>query len=303
MILAEQVLLGVPHAHGTRRHPVVRAVMVGAVCLLVAGTGVTGFLVGTAKDASALSEQTAAAGAANYDSSASSDEALSQRIEKINVQQTVDEQSKEIDQLQNQVDNAQKNILNALMRNLNTKLATSRGTTGYKTYIAQAKVLISLNSKVVSFNKTSAAKTVDISSYSSEISSRLSHLPTLHPIQGDYSGYGWRIHPIFHYRQFHPADDVGSSKGTPIKAAGAGTVTRAGYYGTAGNMIVIDHGNGFETVYMHLSKFKVSVGQKVNKGTIIGNVGTTGASTTPHLHFEVHYHGVPFNPTEILLQW
>jgi len=303
MNLAEQVFLGVPHAHGVRRHPVVRAVMVVAVCLLVAGTGVSGFFVGAAKDAAALSEQTAAAGAAYYVSSTSSDEALSQRIEKINVQATVDEQSKEIDQLQNQIDNAQKNILNALMRNMNTKLATSRSSTGYRSYISQAKVLLSLNNKIVAFKKTEAAKTIDISSYSSEISSRLSHIPTLRPIPGSYGGYGWRIHPIYHYRQFHPANDIGAPYGTSIKAAGAGVVTHASYYGTGGNTVIIDHGNGFVTIYMHLSKFKVAVGQKVKKGTVIGNVGSTGTSTGPHLHFEVHYRGVPFNPREILLQW
>jgi murein DD-endopeptidase MepM/ murein hydrolase activator NlpD len=301
--LAEQFLLGAPHAHSTHRHPVVRAVMIGALALLVAGTGVTGFLVGTEKDAAALSEQTAAAGAAYYATATSSDEALSQRIEKINVQQTVNEQSKEIDQLQNQIDNAQKNILNALMRNMNTKLANSRGTTGYRSYISQAKVLISLNNKIYAFKKTAAAKTIDISPYSKEVSARLSHLPTLRPVPGSYGGYGWRIHPVYHYRQFHPADDIGAPYGTSVKAAGAGVVKTAAYYRSAGNMVVIDHGNGFETVYMHLSKIRVVAGQRVNKGTIIGNVGSTGTSTSPHLHFEVHYHGVPFNPTEILLQW
>ncbi len=280
-----------------------RGLIAGVVVVVVSGAGISGFYFGSNKDAAKLSETTAAAGAAYYSSTVSIDEALSQRIEKINVQQQVNDQSQEIDKLQEQIDNAQRNILDALMRNLNTKLAASRSSTGYRSYIAQAKILVSLNSKVVKFKKTDSAKTIDITPYSNEITSRLSHLPTLRPIPGSYSGYGWRIHPIFHYRQFHPANDIGAPTGTSIKAAGAGTVTYAAYNHGGGNMITIDHGNGFTTTYMHCSVLKARVGQKVSKGQIIGKVGNTGTSTTPHLHFEVHYHGTPFNPKEILLQW
>ncbi len=305
--LLTEPLLASAHGHFMRRHPLFRAFTIAAAVLLTVGAGTTGFAIGAAKDADALSRTAAAAGAEHYASTAASDEALNQRIEKINVQKTVDEQSKEIDQLQNQIDdyqrNFQKNILDALMRNMNTKLSSSRSATGYRYYVSQAKVLVSLYNKVVKFKKTAVAKTVDISAYSNEVSARLSHLPTLRPIPGSYSGYGWRIHPIYHIRQFHPADDIGAPYGTSIKAAGAGTVTYAAYNRGGGNMVTIDHGNGFQTIYMHMSSMKVKAGQKVSKGQIIGKVGSTGTSTTPHLHFEVHYHGTPFNPTEILLQW
>ena len=292
------------HLLPPKRHPLLRVLLGGTLVVAVTAAGISGFLIGAAKDAATLSESTAAAGAAYYTTSVSNDEALNQRIEKINVQQQVTEQSQEIDKLQNQIDNAQKNILDALMQNLATKLSmSSRATTGYKTYIAQAKSLITLNSKIVKFSKTEAAATVDISSYTAEVTSRLNHIPTLHPIPGVYTGYGWRIHPVFGYRQFHSADDIRAPRGTPIKAAGAGTVTKASYDGNAGNFIIIDHGNGFETYYMHCSVMNVHVGQRVSKGQIIGKVGSTGDATGPHLHFEVHYHGTPFNPTEVLLQW
>lgn len=300
--LTEPLLTSV-HGHFMRRHPMVRSFLIGTLVVLVAGTGIFGFAIGSTKDADKLSQTTAAAGAAYYASTAASDEALNQRIEKINVQQQVVEQSKEIDELQDQIDNAQRNILDALMRNMQTKLASSRSYSGYRYYIQQAKVLVNLTNKISRFKKTKYASQIDISSYSSEVSARLSHIPTLRPISGTYAGYGWRIHPIFHYRQFHPADDVGAAYGTPIKAAGAGIVVYAAYNRGGGNMVEIDHGNGFLTIYMHCSVLKVTAGQRVSKGQIIGKVGSTGNSTTPHLHFEVHYHGIPFNPTEILLQW
>jgi murein DD-endopeptidase MepM/ murein hydrolase activator NlpD len=303
LLHAEQLLFSRRAGPTKHSNALLRGLIAGFVVIVAAGAGISGYYLGSNKDAARISETTAAAGAAYYSSTVSIDEALSQRIEKINVQEQVNEQSKVIEQQRNELDNVNKNILDALMRNLNTKLSASRSSTGYKSYIAQAKILVALNNKVVKFKKTDSAKTIDISAYSSEINSRLSHLPTLRPIPGDYSGYGWRIHPIFHYRQFHAANDIGARTGTSIKAAGAGTVTYAAYNRGGGYMITINHGNGFTTTYMHCSVLKVKNGQRVSKGQIIGKVGNTGYSTTPHLHFEVHYRGTPFNPREILLQW
>lgn len=94
----------------------------------------------------------------------------------------------------------------------------------------------------------------------------------------------------------HRGLDIAAATGTPIKAAAAGTVTTSGYNSSYGNMIILDHGNGVQTVYGHCSQLLVSVGQTVTQGQVIGKVGSTGNSTGPHLHLEVRVNGVLQNP-------
>ena len=107
------------------------------------------------------------------------------------------------------------------------------------------------------------------------------------PITGSYvsSGYKWRR--LGGTTSFHGAIDIPSSTGTPIKAAAGGVVIVARYYGAAGRTVFIDHGGGMTTLYFHMNKIYVSVGQTVVTGDVIGSVGTTGRTTGPHLHFEV----------------
>jgi len=99
------------------------------------------------------------------------------------------------------------------------------------------------------------------------------------------SGYKWRR--LGGTTSFHGAIDIAASRGTPIKAAAGGVVILARYYGLAGNTVFIDHGGGMTTLYFHMDKIQVKVGQTVVTGDQIGTVGTTGRSTGPHLHFEV----------------
>jgi len=99
------------------------------------------------------------------------------------------------------------------------------------------------------------------------------------------SGYKWRR--LGGTTSFHGAIDIAASRGTPIKAAAGGVVILARYYGLAGNTVFIDHGGGMTTLYFHMDKIQVKVGQTVITGDQIGTVGTTGRSTGPHLHFEV----------------
>ena len=94
--------------------------------------------------------------------------------------------------------------------------------------------------------------------------------------------------------------DFAAATGTPIYAAAAGTVTSASYSGNAGNLIVINHGNGLQTYYMHCNRMYIRAGQTVSKGQNIGEVGTTGNSTGPHLHFQVMLNGTPVNPLNYL---
>ncbi|MCD4736220.1 MAG: M23 family metallopeptidase [Bacteroidales bacterium] len=130
----------------------------------------------------------------------------------------------------------------------------------------------------------------------------LTHIPAIQPIDNKdltriASGFGYRIHPILKRRKFHEGIDFTAPTGTNIYATGAGVVveakrSRGGY----GLMIVIDHGYGYTTLYAHLSKFEVRVGQKVIRGQIIGKVGNTGLSSGPHLHYEVHKANKKVNP-------
>jgi murein DD-endopeptidase MepM/ murein hydrolase activator NlpD len=98
------------------------------------------------------------------------------------------------------------------------------------------------------------------------------------------------------YWSGHQAIDIGAPTGTPIYASDAGYVAAAGWMGGYGNYIVINHGNGFETLYAHLSQIRVMAGQGVQRGQVIGLVGSTGRSTGPHLHFEVRQGGLKRNP-------
>ena len=114
------------------------------------------------------------------------------------------------------------------------------------------------------------------------------------------SGYGYRIHPIFGVRRFHSGIDLAAPYGTLVKAADGGQVVQAGYFGGYGNSVMLYHGGGFATWYAHLSSINVSMGQFVQRGQVVGLVGSTGWSTGPHLHFEVRINGAPQNPLAYL---
>lgn len=119
----------------------------------------------------------------------------------------------------------------------------------------------------------------------------------LRPVPGRVSsGFGMRYHPILHVTKLHTGVDLAAAYGSPIHAAGDGVVVHAGWWGGYGNCIVIAHGNGRSTLYGHCSSLSVSDGQHVQRGQVIGHVGSTGFSTGPHLHFEVRKNGVPVNP-------
>ena len=114
------------------------------------------------------------------------------------------------------------------------------------------------------------------------------------------SPFGTRIHPIHKTRSFHSGVDLAAPNLTPIKASNSGKVIYSGWYGGYGKVVILDHGvvNGkpMTTLYAHMNTIKVSNGQYVNKGQVIGLEGTTGYSTGPHCHFEVRVNGQPNNP-------
>ncbi len=114
------------------------------------------------------------------------------------------------------------------------------------------------------------------------------------------SGFGWRVHPIYGSRRMHTGIDLDSDGGDPIYAAGGGVVVWASTRGGYGNCVIIDHGGGVATLYAHMSRIGVSSGQSVSQGDGVGAVGSTGASTGPHLHFEVRINGNPVDPVPYL---
>ena len=115
------------------------------------------------------------------------------------------------------------------------------------------------------------------------------------------SSFGRRRHPILGYRKMHTGVDFAAPRGTPILAAGSGTVERASRYGGYGKYIRIRHTDGYKTAYAHLSKYArgIKSGAYVKQDQVIGYVGTTGRSTGPHLHYEVHHNGKKINPRRL----
>ena len=130
---------------------------------------------------------------------------------------------------------------------------------------------------------------------------KLTSIPAIQPVSNKEltriaSGFGMRIHPIYGIAKMHNGLDFTAPQGTPIYATGDGTVTTAGAGTGTGNHVIINHGYGYETVYMHMVRIKARDGQKVKRGEVIGWVGSTGASTGPHCHYEVHINGTPVDP-------
>jgi len=126
-------------------------------------------------------------------------------------------------------------------------------------------------------------------------------LPAIQPVMNKNlkymaSGYGWRIDPVYHTRRFHAGMDFTAPTGTNIYATANGSVMSAGWKQGYGNCVEINHGYGYVTLYGHMSAIKVHAGQPVKRGDVIGLVGSTGKSTGPHLHYEVHLRGEIMNP-------
>ena len=130
----------------------------------------------------------------------------------------------------------------------------------------------------------------------------LAAIPAIQPVKNEdltrmASGFGYRTDPFTKAHKFHYGMDFSAPRGTPIYATGDGKVTRADNTATGyGNHIVLDHGYGYESLYAHLYKYNVRAGQKVQRGDIIGFVGSTGRSEAPHCHYEVFKNGERINP-------
>jgi murein DD-endopeptidase MepM/ murein hydrolase activator NlpD len=135
---------------------------------------------------------------------------------------------------------------------------------------------------------------------SNKVKSKL--LPTIQPVNVGYnaSGFGWRLDPFTGRSAFHEGIDFAAPTGTPIVAAAGGVVITSAFHPQFGNMVEIDHGNDIVSRYAHTSKLLVKVGAIVKRGQHIADIGSTGRSTGPHLHFEVLVRGTQQNPHKFL---
>ena len=186
------------------------------------------------------------------------------------------------------------------------------GTGGYgiKSNILSDNIAPMINEELIALQldieKISRNVNLEIESYESIYDkvkkdiNRISKIPSIRPVKGGYlnSSFGYRKDPIDNVTRFHQGQDITVKSGTPIHSPADGIVKRAYYAGGFGNHIKLDHGNGYTTLFAHLSKIKVKHGQKVSRGEVIGLTGNTGRSTAPHLHYEIHHYGESKNPLD-----
>ena len=163
---------------------------------------------------------------------------------------------------------------------------------------------VSYLSKITELQKISYS---DISNYVDENLNKILRIPAIHPIpleEGEKtSGFGMRRDPYTRKNRMHEGQDFsGVWAKTPVLATAKGVIKSAGKYGTYGNYIEIDHGNGIITIYAHLHRIYVRKGDRVQRGQKIGTLGNTGRSTAPHLHYEIKKFGKPINPENYLLK-
>jgi len=141
----------------------------------------------------------------------------------------------------------------------------------------------------------------EIRKYVEQQRNLLSRTPMGWPVRGWISsGFGPRSSPFSGSESFHAGIDIANDFGSPVRATADGVVAFSGWEGGYGKLVVLDHGNGLRTLYGHNSALKVSVGQKIRRGTVLSLMGSTGESTGPHCHYEVRLHGTPVNPVKYL---
>ncbi len=141
----------------------------------------------------------------------------------------------------------------------------------------------------------------ELLAFLNEQKSILASTPSLWPVQGWVtSGFGSRRSPFGSGIEFHKGIDISTRYGKAIVAPADGFVVRSGYEPMDGNAVRIEHGHGFSTAYLHLSKIAIAQGERIKKGQVIGYVGDSGRSTGPHLHYSVYVNNVPVNPVKYL---
>jgi murein DD-endopeptidase MepM/ murein hydrolase activator NlpD len=210
--------------------------------------------------------------------------------------------------LQDRDDNVYRVIFEADPIPSSIRKAGAGGSDKYKNLLAkdlkQEKMIVGTFKKVDELKRKMYVQTKsydDIAQLVKNKNKMLACMPAIQPISNKQltrlsSGFGVRIHPLYKVGQFHPGIDFTAPHGTPIYATGDGVVEKAQFDPGYGNQVTIHHGYGYKTLYAHMSGFNIKPGQKIKRGECIGFVGSTGFSTGPHVHYEVHYKGEQVNP-------
>ena len=229
---------------------------------------------------------------------------------KFNYQQLekrIQESSARLQEIQQRDNGVYRVIFEADPISLEKRSAGFGGVNKYKSLegYQNSDLIIDINKKLDMLDKRLVvqSKSLDeIVKLAKNKSEMLASIPAIQPVANEKlnrmaSGYGMRIHPIYKTRKMHWGMDFSAARGTEIHATGNGKVklvkySRRGY----GKHVIISHGYGYETLYAHMNKIYVKRGQKVNRGDVIGEVGSSGASTGPHLHYEVKKGKQKLNP-------
>lgn len=222
------------------------------------------------------------------------------------LQKQIDEIQGVLDALQQRDDNMYRVVLMADPIPLEVRKSTAANSEYYEQLLdmTNSEIVVSTTKKVEEIKKQLYIQSKsydDLIKLSKNKEEMLQCIPAIQPVMNKNlkymaSGYGWRIDPVYHTRRFHAGMDFTAPTGTKIFATGNGTVVTSGWKQGYGNCVEISHGFGYVTLYGHMSSIKVRGGQKVKRGEVIGLVGSTGKSTGPHLHYEVHYRGQIMNP-------
>ena len=217
----------------------------------------------------------------------------------------VENQRKEIEQKNEEIKHSKEELEQEKINEQKTKIALSNTRTVRQNYISKLNdEEKSIQNKIDEYNKEIESIEAEIKelarkSAASNTTVTYSGGSMLWPVPGYRtitSYYGMRVHPITGVYKLHTGIDVGAPTGAKFIAVASGTVVKAEYNTGYGNMVIIDHGGGIQTLYAHGSGILVSSGQKVNAGDAVLKVGSTGYSTGPHAHFEVRLNGNTVNP-------
>ena len=216
----------------------------------------------------------------------------------------VEEKKNEIEQDKNKIYDKRTELENKERTASKTKIALSNTRVLRQNYISKlSQEEQELQAQIDEYNAQINSIETEIRSLAKTINfgEDYSGGPMQWPIPGHYtitSNYGMRVHPITGVYKLHTGVDISASMGTEFTAIANGVVVKAEYNSAYGNMVIIDHGGGVQTLYAHGSEIVATLGQVVNAGDVILKVGSTGYSTGPHAHFEVRVNGNPMNPLD-----
>ena len=222
----------------------------------------------------------------------------------IDLLELVEEQKKEIEDKNLQLTTQKEALEKEKRTSQMTQIALSNTKILRENYISKLnEEEKSLQAKIDEYNNQINAIEAEIRSLAATISFGEDYQggPMQWPIYGHYtitSNYGMRTHPITGVYKLHTGVDISAGIGTDFTAMANGIVVKAEYNAAYGNMVILDHGGGVQTLYAHGSQIMVQVGQEVKTGDVVLKVGSTGYSTGPHAHFEVRINGTPVNPLD-----